>query len=841
MKFFLRFFDTVCECNLILKKRYHKCLPIESRTLFVLLLLSFYSIANSQTTYTTAGTYSYIVPAGVTSVTIYTIGAGGGSGGCLTNLSHQAAGGGGGGASTQNTFTVTPGQTLTVIVGAGGTAGTALGTSGGTGGTSSVTGTGVSITAVGGGGGGGVIASGGAGTAGAGGSTGTGYSVLYAGGAGTLGVRNGTRAVGGAGGGGAGSGGAGGNGTAGSTGGGGTNSTGGTGGSGAYGGGTGAGASATTGSLAGVVGNAPGGGAAGAANSTTSVAGALGGNGEVVILNGCTTPSVPTSLSLTPSISSVAGSFTAPSTAPTGYLVIRTTSSTPPTTPVTGTTYTAGTSALGGYVVSIAATTGFTDNSVSPSTQYWYWVYSYNNTACVGPVYSATSLNNNTTTLSVCSGSSAYVLDNQGYVYSVNTSTAALQTPLNNTVGVAPGTSSSNALGYSAGSSLFYYFSKVSTTGGSTFISYDGASTYTTLSAPFAAGSNTYSVLGTSTADGAGFYVLDNNALLWYYKISTNTWTKVVTSKIVDGSGNNLSTQFSALGSGDLVEDGYGTLWLIPSGGTTYGIYYIAAPPTTATATVTAVQVLKYNTALPAALQTAGEHWGGAAFDNTGNLFLASLNYLYEMPIGTTTLNLVGGFTGLKSGSTAFDMAQCTYTSNPLPIKFAYFNANLIDKKVDLKWWVAQASNVKGFYVERSNDSRNWDKFGYVPFANGVLNYLLTDANPAPGINYYRINETDLDGNNNYSEIRTVELPITENISVWPNPAVDIVNVLYNGSSNNLTAIIVDELGRIVSRPSIYQGNNIIALGKLPSGIYFLQITGNNKELITKKIIKRPK
>ncbi|HVM87839.1 MAG TPA: T9SS type A sorting domain-containing protein [Puia sp.] len=122
----------------------------------------------------------------------------------------------------------------------------------------------------------------------------------------------------------------------------------------------------------------------------------------------CSTPSVATSLVLTPTTGSVSATFTAPASVPTGYIVIRTTSSTAPSVPVNGTAYSAGASALGGYVVSVNTGTGFTDNGLTPSTQYWYWIYSYNSSLCSGgPVYSATSLNGNTTT-SGCSSNTLY-------------------------------------------------------------------------------------------------------------------------------------------------------------------------------------------------------------------------------------------------------------------------------------------------------------------------------------------------------------------------------------------------------------------------------------------------
>ena len=74
-------------------------------------------INNNQTvytTYTTAGSDTFVVPSGITSVVVKAWGAGGGGG------SRTVGGAGGGGGFGQATISVTPGETLDVLVGAPG-------------------------------------------------------------------------------------------------------------------------------------------------------------------------------------------------------------------------------------------------------------------------------------------------------------------------------------------------------------------------------------------------------------------------------------------------------------------------------------------------------------------------------------------------------------------------------------------------------------------------------------------------------------------------------------------------------------------------------------------------
>jgi hypothetical protein len=76
------------------------------------------TVSVGQSSFTTPGTYSWIVPTGVTSISVVTVGGGGGGGGAGSNLGK--GGGGGGALAYVNHISVTPGETLTVGVGTSG-------------------------------------------------------------------------------------------------------------------------------------------------------------------------------------------------------------------------------------------------------------------------------------------------------------------------------------------------------------------------------------------------------------------------------------------------------------------------------------------------------------------------------------------------------------------------------------------------------------------------------------------------------------------------------------------------------------------------------------------------
>lgn len=164
-------------------------------TLILLSLVTIPFSVFSQTTVTISASGTWTAPNSVTSITVECWGGGGGGSGGRID---RAGAGGGGGAFVRSTFTVVPGTTYNITVGAGGTSGAANGGAGGSGGDSFFN-TNTTLLAKGGGGGtnpsgtgtGGITLSGSIGTA----------PTPYAGGSGAIGEANSNNDRGGGGGG----------------------------------------------------------------------------------------------------------------------------------------------------------------------------------------------------------------------------------------------------------------------------------------------------------------------------------------------------------------------------------------------------------------------------------------------------------------------------------------------------------------------------------------------------------------------------------------------------------------------------------------------------------------
>lgn len=94
--------------------------------------------------------------------------------------------------------------------------------------------------------------------------------------------------------------------------------------------------------------------------------------------------SQPTLLNLSSTPTTVTGSFTAATPAADQYLVVRNTSAILSSDPIDGTTYATGNPMGGGTVVGVYSDGNFTDNNLTASTLYYYFVFSLNNEDCTG-------------------------------------------------------------------------------------------------------------------------------------------------------------------------------------------------------------------------------------------------------------------------------------------------------------------------------------------------------------------------------------------------------------------------------------------------------------------------
>jgi Secretion system C-terminal sorting domain len=173
-----------------------------------------------------------------------------------------------------------------------------------------------------------------------------------------------------------------------------------------------------------------------------------------------------------------------------------------------------------------------------------------------------------------------------------------------------------------------------------------------------------------------------------------------------------------------------------------------------------------------------------------------------------------------------------------LPLHFISVKADTKNSGVQVSWVTADEIDVNSFDVERSVDGIDFRKAGSQKAMGGNAHYEWFDANPAPGVNYYRIKANDADGKFMYSAIKAVKTAGIEPVSVYPNPAKSGTMIhLRTGNSTPKTIQIVNLLGELVYTGSFNTTGSMSILlpASLSPGLYIVKLfTGNKVE--TKKI-----
>lgn len=185
-----------------------------------------------------------------------------------------------------------------------------------------------------------------------------------------------------------------------------------------------------------------------------------------------------------------------------------------------------------------------------------------------------------------------------------------------------------------------------------------------------------------------------------------------------------------------------------------------------------------------------------------------------------------------------FTLGTINKTVTPLPITMVSFTADLVDQRtVELNWKTASETNNDYFTVETSSDLQNWSTVAVVDGAgnsNTLKQYVAYDQSPLQGVNYYRIKQTDFDGNFTYSDLRSVLIEQGAEITLFPNPAKETV-VINRGS--NAKIFVSNALGQIQNIEQVISENTTqFAVSGLSAGTYFVTVVENN-EKVSKKLI----
>ena len=177
--------------------------------------------------------------------------------------------------------------------------------------------------------------------------------------------------------------------------------------------------------------------------------------------------------------------------------------------------------------------------------------------------------------------------------------------------------------------------------------------------------------------------------------------------------------------------------------------------------------------------------------------------------------------------------AQVNCTNTTLPVEFISLEATTRKPVIEITWATASEQNSSHYLVERSADNETFTRIGTVQAAGNSqyrLDYLFVDGAPYKGVNYYRLQQVDLDGNSEQTQTVTATLyAVGGKPTLYPNPATDLLNVAFNSPEEGWATLLVeDAVGRTTeqSTTTILRGEQKVEvpLTGLATGWYNLRI-----------------
>ena len=177
-----------------------------------------------------------------------------------------------------------------------------------------------------------------------------------------------------------------------------------------------------------------------------------------------------------------------------------------------------------------------------------------------------------------------------------------------------------------------------------------------------------------------------------------------------------------------------------------------------------------------------------------------------------------------------------------LPVTLLNFNAEEVTEgAVKLTWGTAMEVNNDHFTLERSSDALHYFVIGTVPGKGDnvqPVNYSFTDQLPEQGSNYYRLIQTDRDGQSKILGTRTVEVAEIA-LRVGPNPAVHAVDLTFNrGVWREIKLYNSAEQLLQTIKPRVTTSRIKISIQNYRPGTYYLAFIGNNGQSIVKRFMK---
>ncbi|OFY24925.1 MAG: hypothetical protein A2W98_03870 [Bacteroidetes bacterium GWF2_33_38] len=194
-----------------------------------------------------------------------------------------------------------------------------------------------------------------------------------------------------------------------------------------------------------------------------------------------------------------------------------------------------------------------------------------------------------------------------------------------------------------------------------------------------------------------------------------------------------------------------------------------------------------------------------------------------------------------RAGAILLDKSLVNLSTTTLPIKLISFDVQLDNETVKIDWSTVSEMNNDFFTLEKSIDGIYFteiEKISGAGNSNSQIYYSTFDLNPIVGTSFYRLKQTDFDGEFSISNVISIDYKkqFINEIKVFPNPFNQFLNVEIS-EIDNVEFSIFNLLGNEIIKTKITTQSTNFDTNKFKNGTYFYSISKNGKLLKSGKII----
>jgi hypothetical protein len=182
--------------------------------------------------------------------------------------------------------------------------------------------------------------------------------------------------------------------------------------------------------------------------------------------------------------------------------------------------------------------------------------------------------------------------------------------------------------------------------------------------------------------------------------------------------------------------------------------------------------------------------------------------------------------------------------SGALPVTLLSFTAKPEGDRVQLAWSTTSELNAERFIVERSADLAEYVAVGEIA-AKGTTNtrqyYSLTDTQPLPGNNYYRLRQIDHDGTSHLFKPVAAVMSLDDVAAVvYPNPAdpARIHMRLWNAGDGVVRLLTLAGQCLESRLERSLDGVDLVPHHPLQTGIYLIEVQTSDQKIVHKVIVR---